>query len=999
LREIEAARPYFVGLLGDRYGWTPHAEHYPERLLEAEPWLKEHVGGKSVTELEILHGVLNNPAMAGQALFYFRERARPRTQQSARDKRRLADLKQRIRASAFPVQEFELAAELAERVLEDLWRRISRRYPRREVVANDGRAAHNQRVFAEEKRFAAGAGTQGAAKLARRLAAAQDGPGKAAVASRATLVAGDPGAGVSTLMAVALDEYRRSVPSGLVVAHFVEADRESLGRFKMINSIGERMRQLGMATPATDGDSDLSHLLATASTWAKKHRREVVVAIDGLSHVYDAPSVSWLPRSVPSRVRLVVGTRTGEWEEMIRSRQWATHRASGLNRADAAAMLRQSLARQRRSLDRGSERLLVSAAVGKPAAWLSTATHLLNVVGSFEELPRAVRQVAAKRDLRLLLAMALRDFARDFGVESAVGISRLLAVGDCGISLDHITGRSGVPAAHWSGFALRFGGEVRSIHGLALPSEALRSCCASFASRNGWNVQACHRSVADAWLQLPVAERDPGLLHFHLLFSEDGTRMGEFLREPLLGGSFLASPSAWRTVERSWQLVAGASGETDLCDFIERSYSSALADWGGFPGFCAKPAARWTDAAKSIVDLLSHLNPDSAVAKKIQRALLKQALKRRASCFRKFKKSRSLSNAYAFRDCSLQVASAAGSAWTRSRHAELDNEVLDISRWIALKSGRHRDARDLARMLGGSSVTLADGDNAPRAVEYLSEARRIWSQQLSWSDLDSVEGLAQCLELLARANRQLRLLNRALSCAKRAADLYEELFRLSGTIESKQELARSLELLGQCQLASRKIRSGIGSFERGLELLRGVAEQTDQSEDLLALLEFLQQAEEQLGLLRASKARVTQRARLLAEWRSVLQTLRPRLERSEWAERLLRWKDRSARVLLASDEHREAYRSLESCRIGSMDDWLRTRETWALNNFVWYSQMCASCLGHLGEPRRAKARLSRLKGFLELLRGRAGGDPNYLSTIAECDRVYELACRSARKRR
>ncbi len=37
LREIETARPYFVGLLGDRYGWTPHAEHFPDRLLEAEP--------------------------------------------------------------------------------------------------------------------------------------------------------------------------------------------------------------------------------------------------------------------------------------------------------------------------------------------------------------------------------------------------------------------------------------------------------------------------------------------------------------------------------------------------------------------------------------------------------------------------------------------------------------------------------------------------------------------------------------------------------------------------------------------------------------------------------------------------------------------------------------------------------------------------------------------------------------------------------------------------
>ena len=999
LREIETARPYFVGLLGDRYGWTPHAEHYPNRLLEAEPWLKEHVGGKSVTELEILHGVLNNPVMAGQALFYFRERGRALPQQSARDKRRLTDLKQRIRSSSFSVQEFERADDFAERVLEDLWRRISRRFPRREVIAEDGRAAHNQDVFAEEKRVAAVVGTQGVEKLARRLAAARDGPGKAAVASRATLVIGEPGAGLSTLMAVALDAYRRTVPSGVVVAHSVEAHPENLGLFKIVNSIGERMRQLGVAIPARDGDSDFGHLLTAASAWAKEHRREVVVAIDGLSHIFDARSVSWLPRSVPPRVRLVVATRTGDWEEMIRPREWMTHRVSGLNRSDAAAMLRQSLSRQRRSLDRGSERLLVSAAVGKPAAWLAAATHLLNVVGSFEELPRVVRQVASRRDLQRLLAMALCDFARDFGLESAIGISRLLAVGECGISLGHLIGDSGVPAAHWSGFALRFAGEVRSVYGLVLPSEALRSCCESFAIRNGWNVEACHRCAADAWMRMLVAEREPALLHLHLLFSKDGTRMGEFLREPLLGGGYLASPSAWRIVERSWQLVAETAGEADLCDFIERSYSAVLPSWRGFPGFSVKPAARWVVAAESIVRLLSHLNPGSVVAKKIQRALLKLALKRRASCVRKFKKSRSLSNAYALCASSLQLSIAAGSVWTKSRHTDLDFETLDVSRWIASKSGRHTDARDLAGMLNGISVILAAEDSALQAVEYLSEARQIWKQQLSWSDLDSVEGLAQCLELLAEANFQLRRWKRALSCARSACDFYEELLRLSGSIESKQELATSFALLGRCQLELRQFRAGAASLERGLELLRGVAEYTDQSEDLLALLESLQQSEERVGELQTSRARNTERARLLEEWRSVLDTLRPRVERSEWDKQLIRWKDRSARILLASNEHREAYKCFESCRKASKNDWLRTRETSALNNFVWYSQMCASCLGHLGDPLRAKARLSQLNGFVALLRERAAGDPSYLATIEEYDRVYELASRFAPKRR
>src|SRR5438445_1856828 len=53
LEEINRCRPYFIALLGERYGWIP--EQISSELLEKEPWLREQLGeGKSVTELEIL---------------------------------------------------------------------------------------------------------------------------------------------------------------------------------------------------------------------------------------------------------------------------------------------------------------------------------------------------------------------------------------------------------------------------------------------------------------------------------------------------------------------------------------------------------------------------------------------------------------------------------------------------------------------------------------------------------------------------------------------------------------------------------------------------------------------------------------------------------------------------------------------------------------------------------------------------------------------------------
>src|SRR4051794_22795242 len=116
LEEIDRCRPFFLGLLGERYGSIPLASSYTpgqrENLLTTFPWLRECLSTRSVTEIEMLHGVLNYPALARRSLFYFRDPkyidrlpqdARPDHQsenQAAQENLEL--LKQRIRESRFP---------------------------------------------------------------------------------------------------------------------------------------------------------------------------------------------------------------------------------------------------------------------------------------------------------------------------------------------------------------------------------------------------------------------------------------------------------------------------------------------------------------------------------------------------------------------------------------------------------------------------------------------------------------------------------------------------------------------------------------------------------------------------------------------------------------------------------------------------------------------------------------------------------------------------------
>ena len=113
LAEIDGCRPHFVGILGERYGWVPGT--FPAEALSKYGWVQHHTG-KSVTELEILYGVLQSPEMHDRAAFYFRD---PKfladvppgvhgqlDVESPESAGKLKELKGRIRQAGLPVAEY-----------------------------------------------------------------------------------------------------------------------------------------------------------------------------------------------------------------------------------------------------------------------------------------------------------------------------------------------------------------------------------------------------------------------------------------------------------------------------------------------------------------------------------------------------------------------------------------------------------------------------------------------------------------------------------------------------------------------------------------------------------------------------------------------------------------------------------------------------------------------------------------------------------------------------
>ena len=74
---IDSARPFFIGLIGRRYGWIPPIERWKEFLAgmdEEERALLADAAGCSVTEMEILYGALSQGSFdTSHVLFFLRD--------------------------------------------------------------------------------------------------------------------------------------------------------------------------------------------------------------------------------------------------------------------------------------------------------------------------------------------------------------------------------------------------------------------------------------------------------------------------------------------------------------------------------------------------------------------------------------------------------------------------------------------------------------------------------------------------------------------------------------------------------------------------------------------------------------------------------------------------------------------------------------------------------------------------------------------------------------
>ena len=78
--EINRTRPFFIGLLGGRYGWIPDEKECREnaRLSDKYPWIHGYIDQQSsITEIEMEYGALSSQSPIYAQFFVRRDEAIP----------------------------------------------------------------------------------------------------------------------------------------------------------------------------------------------------------------------------------------------------------------------------------------------------------------------------------------------------------------------------------------------------------------------------------------------------------------------------------------------------------------------------------------------------------------------------------------------------------------------------------------------------------------------------------------------------------------------------------------------------------------------------------------------------------------------------------------------------------------------------------------------------------------------------------------------------------
>ncbi len=409
--QIDRCRPFFIGLLGERYGSMPGS--VPPELLLQNPWLAESEGA-SVTEMEMMYGVLKGTITAIESFFYLRDPSYVDTLEEDRQKEYCeSDSSTRLKLIALKDKVQKAFVENPERVKtyahpDDLAALVNTDM-RRAIRRHLNRQQHNQ------DRDAASFGNKNLEYYLRRNQYHQYLDDFMAGPQRLLVVTGPSASGKSALLSQWRSEFGQAHSDALIVDYRLRFNRNTLMNMLMItiNQIKKAQQQPRVQASSTvEAQRMLNHALAELP-----ENISPVLVIDGLNPEHSR-YLSWISPDLSPRLKVIIGANKGQYLEQLFDRGFVPLAVEPLNENEKRQFITDVLMkRYGKSLDeKHLNKMLQAQSTGNPL-FLRALLDELRLHGNFETLDQAVALYLSKSDPGELFDEILGRYEQQYGRE------------------------------------------------------------------------------------------------------------------------------------------------------------------------------------------------------------------------------------------------------------------------------------------------------------------------------------------------------------------------------------------------------------------------------------------------------------------------------------------------------------------------------------------------------------------------------------------------------
>lgn len=394
---------YFIGIVGNRYGWRP----------------PDNPANISITEMEILEA--QRTIARSRRFFVFMDSSRENETEA--DIRSVVELKERLRQQGETVYD-ATESELLRIIAEHFYTMVIQEYPDSKVATPvyTYRQALDEIVTEKVLGFV---GRVNYLEQITQFARAGDRPNYLGIYALA-------GTGKSALLARFIREWHETP----VIAHFMSMGGDAREVTGVLRSWGEQLQALGLLTQPLAWDYTLQQQQIRQAFM--EVRTPLVLVVDGIDEVSERGyDLAWLPRDLPANVRVIVSTRPNLWETLRQFPHVKPMELSPLNDAEIRAIIVAYGATHHLTLAPADQELLEKRAVGNPlflkvaldemvSSGVAVGQLALTVDALFEQILSRLQQDYSKKCLRVGGA----GVAETDTIESYLG---LIAAGRAGI--------------------------------------------------------------------------------------------------------------------------------------------------------------------------------------------------------------------------------------------------------------------------------------------------------------------------------------------------------------------------------------------------------------------------------------------------------------------------------------------------------------------------------------------------------------------------------------